>query len=399
VASEAQIPGGEGWEGPRGPGRSPGFTWRRLLWSLLCPSRGNRVVPTPPGAVLGVLCAGLTAAAYGSASNILFITVALLLTSLVLGGLLGWLNLRGLRWRLRPPRALRAGQDAVVPLELRHAGRFLPVRCVGFELAARAVPAGGAGASDLPARLRLAPSGETPVTGRVALPGRLDPGAGAEVAWDVRPARRGRLRIELRRVVSVFPFGLLRRELSPSLAVETIVWPAPAEPRLVGTGFARRRPEGRPRPRAGVGSDLLALRAYRPGDSPRQVHWKASARTGSLLVRQPAAEAAEGYALRVCTEAARWPRPAQFELLLSVAAALAEDFYRRGRLQSFALGTGPAFAVRRLSDLERALDCLALAEPGPPMPAAAGGREIVTFTPEGARGVVAWAGRERLAVL
>jgi hypothetical protein len=52
-----------------------------------------------------------------------------------------------------------------------------------------------------------------------------------------------------------------------------------------------------------------------------------------------------------------------------------------------------------LSDLERALDCLALAEPGPPMPAAAGGREIVTFTPEGARGVVAWAGRERLAVL
>jgi uncharacterized protein (DUF58 family) len=129
------------------------------------------------------------------------------------------------------------------------------------------------------------------------------------------------------------------------------------------------------------------------------VHWKASARTGSLLVRQPAAEAAEGYALRVCTEAGRWPRPAQFELLLSVAATLAEDFYRRGRLESFALGAGPAFAVRRLSDLERALDCLALAEPGPPMPAAAGGGEVVTFTPEGARGVVAWAGRERLAVL
>ena len=69
-------------------------------------------------------------------------------------------------------------------------------------------------------------------------------------------------------------------------------------------------------------------------------------------------------ALRVCTEAGRWPRPAQFELLLSVAATLAEDFYRRGRLESFALGAGPAFAVRRLSDLERALDCLALAEPG-----------------------------------
>lgn len=399
MGPEAQIPGGEGWEGPRGTFRRPGFTWRRLLWSLLCPARGNRVVPTPPGAVLGVLCAGLIAAAYGSASNILFITVALLLTSLVLGGLLGWLNLRGLRWRLRPPRALRRGQDAVVPLELRHAGRFLPVRCVGFEFAARAVPAGSAGASDLPARLRLASGGETPVTGRVALGGRLDPGTFAEVTWDLRPARRGRLRIELRRVVSVFPFGLLRRELSPSLAIETIVWPAPAELRLVGAGFARRRLEGRPRPRAGFGSDLLALRAYRPGDSPRQVHWKATARTGSLLVRQPAAEAVEGYALRVCTEAARWPRPVQFELLLSVASALAEHFYRCGRLHSFALGADPAFAVRCLSDLERALDALALAEPGPPMPAAAGEGEIVTFTPEGSRGVVAWAGRERLAVL
>lgn len=399
MGPEAQIPGGEGWEGPRGTGRRTGFTWRRLLWSLLCPPRGNRVVPTLPGAVLGVLCAGLIAAAYGSASNILFITVALLLTSLVLGGLLGWLNLRGLRWRLRPPRALRVGQDAVVPLELRHAGRFLPVRCVGFAFAARAVPAGSAGASDLPARLRLAPGGEAPVTGQVALGERLDPGSVAEVAWDLRPARRGRLRIELSRVVSVFPFGLLRRELSPSLAMETIVWPAPAELRFVGTGFARQRPEGRPRPRAGVGSDLLALRAYRPGDSPRQVHWKATARTGSLLVRQPAAETAEGYALHVCTEAACWPRPAQFELLLSMAGALAEYFYRRGRLQSFALGTAPAFAVRRGSDLERALDLLALAEPGPPMPAAAGGGEIVTFTPEGAHGVVAWAGRERLAVL
>ena len=36
----------------------------------------------------------------------------------------------------------------------------------------------------------------------------------------------------------------------------------------------------------GRGQDLYALRGYIPTDSARHVHWKASARSGSLMVRE-----------------------------------------------------------------------------------------------------------------
>lgn len=380
------------WSGPRRR-RGP-FSWSALLASLVCPPRGNRAVPTVIGVVLLALGAGLGAAAYGSGSNVLFIAVALLLTSLVLGGVAAWLNLRGLRWRLRAPRALRAGRGGAVALELRHAGGFLPVRCVWFDLVARPLPDSGVGA--WPAGGSAA-AADPAAEGRVALPRRILPGATATLGWDLMPGARGRLRVELARVGSLFPFGFLRHELEPDATAEVIVWPEPVDYRRVPARGAGRRPEGRPRVRAGAGSDLLALRAYRPGDSPRQVHWKASARAGGLLVRQFAAEGAEGFTVWVCPDARRWARSAQFELLLRLAGSLAEDLYRQGRLRRFAFGGEPAFAVRRLPDLERVLDRLALAEPGPSSAGPGAGPELVTFAPEGGRGVAAWLGGERLA--
>ena len=39
-------------------------------------------------------------------------------------------------------------------------------------------------------------------------------------------------------------------------------------------------------PRAGAGSELFGVREYQPGDSPRRVHWRLSARLGELVVRE-----------------------------------------------------------------------------------------------------------------
>jgi uncharacterized protein (DUF58 family) len=123
------------------------------------------------------------------------------------------------------------------------------------------------------------------------------------------------------------------------------------------------------------------------------IHWKASARTGTLLVRQFAAESAEGYSLWLRTDAEIWSRPEQFELLINFTATLAEDLFRAGRLQSVAIDAGAPVPVRRVHDLELLLDRLAVmspvAEARPPEDYQVTKQNVMTFVPDGARGVAA----------
>ncbi len=388
------------WSGPGARAQRRKFTWAEFLWSLVYPKRGHRILPTIPGLVLIGLSMGIGTAAYNSSSNILFITLSLLLACLILSGVLSWLNIRGLRWRLQVAPPLRVGHDAVVALELRNDKRFLPTYGLWFEFGARVIDTtvGQRAESTVTARgadvrAALAKADAAQSRSRVPLPGRLDPRGESRVEWVLKPERRGRLRVDLISVGSLFPFGFLRKDLGTELTAATTVWPAPVEYRRHLVGSSRRATGGERVPRAGTGGDLLALRRYAPGDSHRLIHWKASARTQTLLVRQFAAESAEGYSIWLRTEAEVWPRPEQFELLISFCATLAEDLFRVGRLVGVAINAEAPMSVRRVHDLELWLDKLALARP---IEAAAGAqfqgvarKNMMTFSPDGLRGVVA----------
>src|SRR5690606_31963430 len=97
--------------------------------------------------------------------------------------------------------------------------------------------------------------------------------------------------------------------------------------------------------------DLFALRAYARGDSNRLVHWKTSARLQKLMVRQHAAETQTGFAMWVTTSSAEWTRAEQFELMCGLAATMAEDLFRAGRLISVAFDDEAPMPVRRMHDL------------------------------------------------
>lgn len=397
-----------GWSGSGRRGRRARFTWSALLWALVYPQRGQRIRPTLPGVVLIGLSLGLGMAAYNSSSNILFITLSLLLSCLILSGVLSWLNLRGVEWRLQVAPPLRAGQDTTIALELRNGKRFLPTYGLWFEFAARLVDASKSrraestlSANRAVVRAALAQSEAGQCRERVTLPGRLDPAGESRLDWTFKPERRGLLRVELAAVGSVFPFGFLRKDIGTDVAHEVIVWPAPTEYRRHATVAMRRRAGGECVTRPGTDGDLMALRRYAPGDSHRMIHWKATARTGKLLVRQNAAESAELFSIWLRTDAAVWARPEQFELLIGLVATLSEDFFRAGCLASVAIDAEPPRAIRRMHDLERWLDRLAVAHPLAATIGAganSGGKHnVLTFAPDGARGVVALVGGERAA--
>jgi uncharacterized protein (DUF58 family) len=394
------------WDGPGAPARArQPFDWHVLLWLMIFPKKRHRIALTVPGLFLMGLAMGIGTAAYNTASNILFITLSLLLACLLLSGLLSWFNFMGTCWRLRPAGPWRAGHDTLVTVEVRNRKRWLPTYSLWFELATqpRRIPESESTGTELKMREILAAAEKYITRGRLHLRERIEAGGSIALDWNVKPARRGEAVVDLVGVGSLFPFGFLRKHIGTELRHHVLVWPAQIEYQWASATVMRGGAQGRRTARAGIGDDLLALRKYEQGDSHRLIHWKASARIGRLLVRQFAAESHDGYVLRLDTPSTVWTRPEQFELLCSFAATMAEDLFAAGRLRGVLLNGGALRETRRVRDVEAWLDDLARLEPGShvrgePDSTPGGGipstiknstHNVITFTPEGVRGVIA----------
>ena len=114
------------------------------------------------------------------------------------------------------------------------------------------------------------------------LPGR----EAATLAYRVRGAGRGRHVLGPLRLRLVDPFGLVERSAAgtdtSTLLVVPRVLPLGAGGPAGGHGGGG---EGSRRTIAAHGEDDVSTREYRYGDDLRKVHWRATARTGELMVR------------------------------------------------------------------------------------------------------------------
>ncbi len=95
-------------------------------------------------------------------------------------------------------------------------------------------------------------------------------------------------------------------------------------------------------PTRNTASDYLGVRDYRPGDSPRSIHWRTSARTNNLAVIEYARQAAMTpvFLIDKFCEAERGTGAAStFEAAVTIAASLAQRESRQNR--RFGLGHSP----------------------------------------------------------
>jgi uncharacterized protein (DUF58 family) len=122
--------------------------------------------------------------------------------------------------------------------------------------------------------------------------GRLLPGDRARLRREVILTRRGLYDCPPLRAVSSFPFGLVRQEVTFGGAGTVTVLPQLGK---LHVGRLRRwlsqtaRPDERARRtrrRLAHEVEFQGLRAFHPGDSPRWIHWRTSARRGELMVRE-----------------------------------------------------------------------------------------------------------------
>ena len=124
--------------------------------------------------------------------------------------------------------------------------------------------------------------------------------------------------------------GLLRRMVRWTEPVELFVHPVTARLQPSAAGLVRDL-EGEVT-KTITDSDISfhALRAYQPGDALRNVHWRTSARTGQLMVRQYEETRRSQLVLLQSTERGSYSSDDEFELGVSVLASLAVQVIRDG---------------------------------------------------------------------
>ena len=182
----------------------------------------------------------------------------------------------------------------------------------------------------------------------------LDPGAVGELETVRTALRRGVFDSGRVRIVSGAPFGLIRARRDVDVESPTVVVPRWVDLR----SFPILEPASSPseslheRARTGAGEEFLGVRDYRPGDPPRWVHWKSSARAGHLVVREFEEQATSRVAIAIAGRDAGEPPDSAFEMLVSAGASVALYALATGHPIDL-VGWGGHSDVSRLHDVGR----------------------------------------------
>lgn len=151
---------------------------------------------------------------------------------------------------------------------------------------------------------------------------RLKKGETQEIFLPIPTTHRGIVPVGPAKVLRQDPLGLVSREVSHGTASQLFIHPRTIALMSLSTGFVRDL-EGNPT-RDLTDSDLSfhALREYIPGDDRRNIHWKSTAKTGLLMVRQFEQTRRSHLMIAVDTNQTVYATDDEFELAVSVAASL-----------------------------------------------------------------------------
>jgi uncharacterized protein (DUF58 family) len=277
--------------------------------------------------IVGIVLVAL--AAVNTGNNLLFLVLATLVATILMSGILSSITLAGVDLRLDLPEHIFAGQAVTAVVELQNQKLTLPSFSLRVE-----------GVQKKPARSKTF---ERPAAALLETPVFFPYIPRQESVRQRVPllfSKRGLYRQEAFRIVTRFPFGFLQKARRLDLATEAVVYPpVAATPEFLEVfpsieGALESHSKGR-------GQDLYALRDYMPTDSARHVHWKASARTGALMVREFAREE-DSRVLLVFDPHSMAANPSadpatleNFERAVTLCAALAWTFYERNALLQF----------------------------------------------------------------
>jgi uncharacterized protein (DUF58 family) len=267
-------------------------------------------------------------AALNTGNNLLFLILACLIALILMSGIISSISLSGVEMRLLLPENIFAGQPVRALVELENQKLTLPSFSLRVE-AVREKEAAPSAILEKPVYFPYLPKQD-----------RL------QQSVPLTFQRRGVYRQDAFRIVTRFPFGFLQKSRRLDLKTEAIVFPSvqptPEYMELLPVlqGALESITKGR-------GQDLYALRDYVHTDSARLVHWKATARSGSLMVREFTREEDSRVLLVLDPHSAAVEPPAasssttqppvneRFERAVALCANIAWHFYQANSMLQF----------------------------------------------------------------
>ncbi len=222
-----------------------------------------------PGFVYAALTLLVGLAAVNRQNNLLFWTLGVMLSALIISGLVSGLMMQRLRIRRLVAAHGLVGEPLAVRYWVTNRSWFLPA----FGLHIEELP--DAGGADWQRFMK-------PARAWVMHLGPRETVHGEAVFW---PTHRGEVRFDRLRVWTTFPFGIIKKSITISQPQHTLIYPLLYELRrdvlrsVEPQGLAGSRVSRHP----GSGDDYYGMRDFRPGDTLRHIAWKRSACLDELV--------------------------------------------------------------------------------------------------------------------
>lgn len=189
---------------------------------------------------------------------------------------------------------------------------------VGERAVGRVVVRNDSARASLPVRIEL-PVGRARASFRLP---RLAPGEESDELFMIPTNRRAVLRVGPITSVRADPLPVLERSVRWSEPSDLYVHPRTVSLASETTGFLRDL-EGLPtRDLADDDMSFHALREYAPGDDLRNVHWRSTARTQRLMIRQFEQTRRSHLVVALSTRSEHYADADEFELAVSTAASV-----------------------------------------------------------------------------
>lgn len=245
-----------------------------------------------------------------TANNLLFLVLAMCCSFLVVSGILSELTLKKITVTGSLPATLYARDIFPLTIKVTNRKKYF---------------------SSYSLRIAITPSEEQRLENNTPIfLFHLPPEGTEEKTLMLKAIKRGPMNLSGFQISTGFPFGFFYKFKYLQEKMEAIVFPAiqpvhlppSSHPSLEGQGIVRHQ-----------GEEIYALKEYREGDPLNAVHWKSSAKTGNLRVKELLTGGEQSFTLFLNLRDSQTNRQVAEPILeerVSEAASLAYNLIRRG---------------------------------------------------------------------